>query len=210
MTELEAINIMLGVIGEAPVDSLATADEQGLTDAGIARTVLREVSRDVQAEGWSWNQSQDVPLTKDGAGHFLFPSNTLREEIYPTQDSYTQYVRRGLKLYDKKNRVAKFPEMEEFTVSLLTEQLDWEEVPHTVQQYIVIRSSRIYSNRYVNSSEIYSYTQQDEQYARAMMIRDEQSEGRDNMLWGSQRGIGQGIGYSPAAGTRYRHTGGLP
>ena len=98
MTELEAINILLGTIGEAPVDSLATADQQGLTDAGIARTVLREVTRDVQSEGWSWNQSRDVPLTKDGSDHFLFPANTLREEIFPTQDEWRQYVRRGLKL----------------------------------------------------------------------------------------------------------------
>ena len=151
MTELEAVNVILGTIGEAPVDSLATSDQQGLTDAGIARTVLREVSRDVQAEGWSWNQTHDVALTKDGSDHFLFPARTLREEIYPTKDPYTQYVRRGLKLYDKKNGLAKFPDMEEFTVSSVTEQLDWEEVPYTAQQYIVIRASRIYSNRYVNS-----------------------------------------------------------
>ena len=99
--------------------------------------------------------------------------------------------------------------MESFTVSLITELLDWDDMPHTAQQYVVIRASRIYSNRYVNSSEIYSYTQQDEQYARAMMIRDEQADGRDNMLWGSQRGTGHGIGYTAAVGLRHRHSGGL-
>ena len=50
-TELEAVNIMLSSIGEAPVNSLSS----GLVDAELAQTTLHNVSREVQAAGWSFN-----------------------------------------------------------------------------------------------------------------------------------------------------------
>ena len=43
-TELEAVNIMLSTIGEAPVNNL----DSGLVDAETAETILKNVSRDVQ------------------------------------------------------------------------------------------------------------------------------------------------------------------
>ena len=45
-TELEAVNIMLSSIGEAPVNSLSS----GLVDAELAQTTLHNVSREVQAQ----------------------------------------------------------------------------------------------------------------------------------------------------------------
>ena len=51
MTELEAVNILLSVIGEAPVDKLGDKNKNEITDASLARRTLNEVSRDVQSEG---------------------------------------------------------------------------------------------------------------------------------------------------------------
>ena len=45
-TELEAINTMLSVIGESPVN---TVDGSGVVDAVLARQILHEVSRHVQS-----------------------------------------------------------------------------------------------------------------------------------------------------------------
>ena len=57
MTELEAVNILLTTIGEAPVNTL-TGNQ--VTDVSIANQVLNEVSREVQSQGWHFNTEQRV------------------------------------------------------------------------------------------------------------------------------------------------------
>ena len=51
-TELEAVNTMLSMIGEAPVNSLTGTLP---LDATIAKNTLTEISREVQAAGWHYN-----------------------------------------------------------------------------------------------------------------------------------------------------------
>ena len=62
MTELEAVNVLLTTIGEAPVNTL-TGNQ--VTDVTIARQVLNEVSREVQSQGWYFNTENGVTLTPD-------------------------------------------------------------------------------------------------------------------------------------------------
>lgn len=206
MTELEAVNTLLSVIGEAPVDKLSDITINEITDSALARKTLNEVSRDVQAEGWSWNTDQNVELAKTNANEFVLPSNVLSCLFSPNRYPDRQYVIRGLKVYNRAKRTFAFGA--EITSPLVVDhvisQLTWDQVPHTGQQYIVIRAARIYSDRYLNSNAIYTYTAQDEEYARAMLIRDEERHLDNNMLWGNDRGMGQGLGYIPSEGLRYR------
>lgn len=206
MTELEAVNTLLSVIGEAPVDKLSDITINEITDSALARKTLNEVSRDVQAEGWSWNTDQNVELAKTNANEFVLPSNVLSCLFSPNRYPDRQYVIRGLKVYNRAKRTFAFGA--EITSPLVVDhvisQLTWDQVPHTAQQYIVIRAARIYSDRYLNSNAIYTYTAQDEEYARAMLIRDEERHLDNNMLWGNDRGMGQGLGYIPSEGLRYR------
>lgn len=206
MTELEAINTLLGVIGEAPIDRLSDISVNEITDSALARRTLNEVSRDVQSEGWSWNTDSNVELQKDVQEQFPLPSNTLTAVFSPNRYSDNRYVARGSRVYDRLHRRFDFGKdiIGPLVVDQLVQQLDWDEVPHPAQQYITIRAARIYSDRYVNSNIIYTYTAQDEEYARAMLIRSEEREGRNNMLWGNDRGLHSGIGYIPAEGTRFR------
>jgi hypothetical protein len=37
-----------------------------------------------------------------------------------------------------------------------------------------------------------------------MLIRDEERHLNNNLLWGNDRGMGSGLGYIPAEGTRFR------
>ena len=48
-TEIDAVNFILGAIGQAPVTTLEATNP----DVAIAYQTLQEVSREVQAEGWS-------------------------------------------------------------------------------------------------------------------------------------------------------------
>lgn len=206
MTELEAVNTLLSVIGEAPVDKLSDIAFNEITDSALARKTLAEVSRDVQAEGWSWNTDWNVELTKTSANEFVLPSNTLSCLFSPNRYPGKPYVIRGLKVYNRAKRTFAFGA--DLATSLIVDhvisQLVWDEIPHAAQQYIVIRAARIYSDRYLNSNAIYTYTAQDEEYARAMLMRDEERHLDSNLLWGNDRGMGQGMGYIPAEGLRYR------
>lgn len=206
MTELEAVNTLLSVIGEAPVDKLSDITINEITDSALARKTLNEVARDVQAEGWSWNTDWNVELSKNNSNEFVLPSNALTCLFSPNRYPDKQYVVRGLKVYNRAKRTFAFgADMSgPLIVDQVVSQLDWDEVPHTAQQYIVIRAARIYSDRYLNSNAIYAYTAQDEDYARSMLIRDEERHLDSNMLWGNDRGMGQGIGFIPSEGLRYR------
>lgn len=205
MTELEAINTLLGVIGEAPIDRLSDTTVNEITDSALARRTLHEVSRDVQAEGWTWNTDYNVELQRDSSNQFPISSDCLQALFSPNRYPDSRYVARGNRVYDRVERRFDFGEnVTTLIVDQVVTLLPWEQMPHAAQQYVTIRAARIYSDRYVNSNIIYTYTAQDEEYARTMLIRAEEREGRHNMLWGNDRGMGSGIGYTPAEGTRFR------
>ena len=206
MTELDAINRMLAVIGEAPIDSLSSIQINEITDSALARRTLAEVNRDVQAEGWSWNTDESVEIGATAQDEFVLPSDTLQAQFSPAQYSDCQYVQRGLKVWDRQKQTYAFADdvNGQLYISRLIRQLDWDQLPHQAQEYISIRAARIYSDRFTNSTVIFSYTAGDETYARGMLIRSEENTLNNNLLWGNARGMGQGLGYLPAAGTRYR------
>jgi hypothetical protein len=191
MTELEAVNILLSVIGESPVDSLSSTSTNEITESTVARRVLAEVSRDVQSEGWSWNTDRNVALTKNSSNGFTLPSNQLRVTFSPAVYSGMQLTCRGSRVYDRDKQSFAFSETT-LTVAELVTQLAWDDMPHQAQQYISIRAARIFAGRFVNSNAIYAYTVEDEQYARSMLIRHEESGPLHNWLSG-----GEGLTVSP-------------
>ena len=197
--------MLLAVIGEAPVDKLATTTANEITDASLARKTLKEVSTDVQAEGWSWNTNTGVKVTPDSKKNFLVDQNTLSVVFYPDSLPQRQYVLRGSKIWDRqKNKFDFGDDVKSITIDEQVLFLEWDMVPHAAQQYIAIRAARIYADRFVNSNAVYVYTSQDEEYSRAMLIRSEEKNQDANLLWGNDLGVGQGGGYFPMAGLKRR------
>ena len=203
MTFLEAVNTLLSVIGEAPVSSLSDIGGNTISDAALASRTLKEVDRDVQAEGWQFNTDQYVELQQDSKGQFPIPGNSLRANFSPSRYPDCQYVVRGKRVYDRKHQSYQI-DCDSLIIDQMVTQLEWDDLSHAAQQYITIRAARIYSDRFINSNVIYTYTSQDEQYARSQMIRAEEESLSNNLLWGNDRGMGQGLGYIPAAGQQYR------
>ena len=206
MTELEAVNTMLATIGEAAVTSLSNEAGQ-VSDQAMAERTLQEVSRDVQSEAWSWNTDEYVMINPTAQGTYVVPANTLTVNFSPNTYPDTQYVMRGLRVYDRNSQRYDFGALinnAPITAAKVVSELEWDELPHAAQQYITIRSARIFSDRYVASSLVFTYTVADEDQARTMLIRSEENTLNNNLLWGNDRGATQGIGYIPAGGTRYR------
>lgn len=206
MTELEAVNTILATIGEAGISSLSS-DAGAITDSAMAQKTLKEVLTDVQAEGWTWNTDNNVEIAPNAQDVYVLPAGTLSVQFSPNQYPQGQYVLRGLRIYDRQLHKFDFGKdngsVKIYAANKIT-KLDWDQIPHAAQQYITIRAARIFSDRYVASSVVFTYTTADEDQARTMLIRAEESTLDNNLLWGNDRGAGQGIGYIPAAGTRYR------
>ena len=206
MTELESINILLSVIGEAPISQLSDIQANEIDDSALAQRTLAEVNRDVQAEGWGWNTDQQVTLTSDINDQINLPGNTLRVSFSPNTYGESQYVARGLRIWDKQKRTYKVgTDQPSLEIDELVTQLEWDELSHAAQYYITIRASRIYAERFVNSNLLYTYSVQDEEAARAQLIRSEESSLSNNLLWGNDRGMTPGISFIPGQGRIHRY-----
>ena len=188
-TKLQAVNTLLSIMGEAPLNSL-TPPLTG--DAALAERVLEEVSTEVQGEGWSWNTMvyDNIPL--DANGHSTLPSNTLAIRFNPVSYPTQRFVLRGIKLFDRvKNsydlRGSLGVALTGSTTDLVAEvieELVWDDIPETGKRYIMIRAGRIFSNRAITSTSIEAYTQEDEENARQILKRTEDMAQNYNFIAG--------------------------
>ena len=188
-TKLQAVNTLLSVIGEAPLNSL-TPPLTG--DAALAERVLDEISTEIQGEGWSWNTMVYDSIPLDTNGHSTLPSNTLAVRFNPISYPSQRFVLRGIKLFDRiKNSydlrgslgVALTGSTTDL-VAQVVEELTWDDIPETGKRYIMIRAGRIYANRVVTSSSIESYTADDEEKALQILKRTEDMAQNHNFISG--------------------------
>ena len=154
MTELEAVNVLLTTIGEAPVNTL-TGNQ--VTDVTIARQVLNEVSREVQSQGWYFNTENGVTLTPDNNKHILPPADTARID----SRDYNIVIRED-KLFDLDDFSYEFGGS--IKVNIVYYQ-DFSVLPDAAKRYIAARAARIYADRLLNSETIHAMTLRDEQKA---------------------------------------------
>ena len=177
-TELEAINIMLAAIGEAPVNTLTGSLP---VDVKIAQSTLVEINKSVQAEGWSFNTEIDVTLTPNASKEIVLPVNVLRVDANIHQHPDIDPIQRGLKLYDRLKNTFEFDEDLICTVVYFR---DFDEIPEPARHYINIQAARKFVDRLVSDQSLRTYTQQDEQRARAILMETDLANGDHNVLRG--------------------------
>ena len=177
-TELQCINIMLAAIGEAPINSLV-----GLlpADAVTAQSTLLEANKSIQSEGWSFNTEIDVTFTRDGSNQINLPTNILRIDANVNHHPTIDPIQRGTKLYDRQNNKYEFDEDLICTVVYFR---DFDEIPEPARHYINIQAARKFVDRIVSDQALRTYTQQDEQRARAILMETDLSNGDHNILRG--------------------------
>ena len=167
-TQLEAVNTMLGYIGEAPVNSISNTSELPVSAAN-AVTILDEISREVQSEGWHFNTTKEHKLTPVNDAITL-PSNTL--QVDHEGGDNIDLVQRGLSLYDRKNKTYTFTSDIEVT---LVELLDWDNMPEQARRYITLRAARSLQSRLVGSRELEALIIRDEFSAKANLEMSDNS-----------------------------------
>jgi Tail tubular protein len=149
-TRIEAINTMLSVIGEPPVNSLVGVNR---ADVLIASSILDDVSREVQAEGWHFNTDSKVPFIADSVG-------VLRLEL--TEATYgIDLVTRDGKIFNKFNLSSTW-NVGATIYCTVVYLFEFDTLPQAARHYITLRAARIFSNRMVGDKAHNDYNSNDE------------------------------------------------
>jgi hypothetical protein len=188
--ELPAVNQILQSCGQAPVTTL----DQTNPDVAIAYQTLLEVSREVQAEGWSFNKEFHYDMTPDTNNEILIPNNILQIDLTDNSANMDKdVIRRSGKLYDKANHTYTFTEKVECDITWL---FDWVDLPVPVADFITARAATIVSSRIVGDGNQYQILQQKEAFARAMAMEYECNQG-DYTYFGHSGNTNRYTSYKP-------------
>ena len=172
-------------MGQAPVTTL----DQTNPDVAIAYDTLLNVSREVQAEGWTFNTEEFYELTPDGNGEIVIANNILQIDLHDEKDSQYESVRRNGKLYEKINHTYDWTTLTnwEKVACDIVWFFDWVDLPRPIQDYIVARAAAIVSSRIVGDGQQYQILAQKEMQNRALALEYECRQG-DYTFFGHQRG----------------------
>lgn len=173
-TKLEAVNIMLSSIGEAPVNSLAS----GLVDAEMAETILNATSREIQSRGWKFNTEKNFRITQNTDGEILLPTNTLKADI-SSATSDLDLVQRGGRMYNLVSHSYKIGTTVELDLVVF---LDFELLPEAARHYITIKAARVFQDRTVGSDTLHGFQERDENFALVEMKDAEGDTGDYNIF----------------------------
>lgn len=175
MTELEAVNELLGSIGQAQINTLDSA----YGDAATAQTYLDQVTRDVQLWGFKFNTDTAYPLTPDINGLLQVPSGAMR--ITSTDGKLDLTQRRhpsgSMCIWDLANRTWTFTAQVFFDISWA---YGFEDLPQSARHYIAVAAARLFQNKLIGSSELDTKNQEYEQRAWNLLLMDERAGRKTN------------------------------
>ncbi len=168
-TELEAVNTMLAIIGEAPVNSITGALP---LDASLAKTTLAEITREVQSAGFHFNTFYDYTLSLDVDSKIPLADNIMRVDLDTNKYSPSTYnvVKQGSFLYNKKDNTFTFDKALDAIVIIY---LNFTDLPESARRYITIRAGRIFQDRVVGGSDAHGFSIRDEAGALAVLRQEE-------------------------------------
>ena len=183
--ELPAVNEILASVGQAPVTTL----DQTNPDVAIAYDTLLNVSREVQAEGWTFNTEEFYPMTPDANGEIPIANNILQIDLHAEKDNKYESVRRDGKLYEKINHTYDWTTLTGWdTVRCdIVWFFDWVDLPRPMQDYIVAKTAAIVSSRIEGDRAQFQILSQRELDLRAKVMEYECNQG-DYTFFGHKRG----------------------
>ena len=179
-TELSAVNSILGSIGQSPITQLNLTNLQN-PEIALVHNILMEVTKDVQNEGWHFNQEEHIARQPDASGHFTIPSNYLRFDVHDgLYDRTRDVVKRNGKLYDKVTHTDVFSGELYFDITYL---FDFEDIPSAIQRYIIARSSVRAATQVVSNQELVQLLQLEEAKTLASAVEYDCEQG-DHSFFG--------------------------
>ena len=159
-TELQAINIMLSVVGEAPVNSITGTTT---VDVSTAKNILDETSMSVQSIGWHFNTHEKwTSLALDKNNRIPLPANCVKADA-SNDYRYLNYTIRNGYLYDLERHTDIFTSAPASVDLVLVQQ--FEQLPEYARQYITLKAARRFASRFLGDKAIVELISNDEQEA---------------------------------------------
>lgn len=177
---------MLAAIGQAPVNSV----DQANPDVAICSRSLKQVSQEVQSEGWSFNRVTNFKQVPDENEHiFIRPVSPSADVDFCMQmdlshntqysrsrDSIEKRQKNNILLYDQYANSFKWG-TEAVEVDKIMYYADIGVLPPAAQNYIVSRASAMLSYQTVGDTNQYSILASQESFTRAQLLEYETSQG---------------------------------
>lgn len=152
-SELDAINLMLSCIGEAPVASIDTT----ISEVEMAQIKLNKCILEILARGRAFNSEEEFTLMPNENGEIVLPQDTLWFDTMKYESN--DYVQRGNRLYDRKKHT--------FNIGIsvkgdLVLAMPFEDLPFPARLYILIKAAREFQTDVQGSDTKYRFDQKAE------------------------------------------------
>ena len=185
-SELNAVNDVLGAIGQSPVTTL----EFNNPEVFLVYQLLQQVLTDTLSEGWTFNTDREIVYTPNQDGRIVIPPNVLQiDGSGESVNRSTDLVNRNGLLYDKNKNSNKFDGPVSVNQTVLVE-LD--QLPIPFYRYVVAQASVRAASELVNSTDLYKLLTQTASQLRAALLEYECNTG-DYSFFGTP----QGTAYRP-------------
>lgn len=205
MTELEAINRMLAAIGQAPVNSV----DQTNPDVAICSRTLKQVSQEVQSEGWTFNKVTNYKQQPDASGLVIIRdvnTDPAVDQILQMDLSHnTQYSRNKQAIAKQNGNYICLYDAYSDSFNWGTEPIEVDityyyatlaSIPSAAQNYIVARASALVSMQTVGDPNQYQILAQQEGFSRIKLQEYETTQG-DYTFFGHPQGSNYYNSYQP-------------
>lgn len=174
-SELDAVNWLLSIIGEAPVNSL---EDTGLIDVAAAQNDLRDIKRQVLMKGWHFNTEDDFTLPLDVNGEVVCGDDWLA--VSTTLADGRDVVKRNGKLYDRVDHTTVFTKALQVR---LVYNLPWGDLPEYARNYIKVLAGEKFQKNRVGSSTLMQLNAEDVTRARIDFLREDAKYKKVNLYY---------------------------
>lgn len=172
ISELDAVNLIRGAVGKAPVSTLSTTNP----DVIAAQLRLKNSATELQTKSWWFNTELSFKLLPNTEGHIVLPNNAV--EVRP-KDPFSYLTTRGNKLYDPNNNTFVFTGP--VTAELMLD-LDYEDLPYVAANYIQYDAARKFQGDFDGDPNRIKDLREDTQNAWLLLREAEQRNRRPNVL----------------------------
>jgi len=205
-TDLSAVNRMLASVGQAPVTAIDTEEftnQDGVTqeiqtnpEVAIAINTLSEVSREVQAMGWTFNFEYNVTYTPDPVTKYIqVPFNIIQMDASQNVASNRSLdlIRKNGRMWDRIAQTDQFENPIQFDIILM---YNWEDLPIPIQDYIVAQASAVFAQRVTGDPQQVQMLEQKAMMCRTYALEYETQQG-DYTFFGQTRNGNHYVSYEP-------------
>lgn len=176
--ELQAVNDILEVIGQAPVSSLRNQSD---LDVSTARRMLSGENRKIQSKGWGFNIEKNVELLPDVYSGVISYNPSYLSVLDPS--AATIYINRNGTVYDTVAQTNRFDAA--IYVNLIVAR-PLSEMPHCFKEWIICSAAKRFNNSRFGDVDVANDLRERITEARIDCADYESDFGRYNMIEGNE------------------------